>query len=167
MVCLMVLPAVLDGAPPRRLAARKSSRPPGRVHHTLACGPAVARTRVLRAKGSTRTHNLLKVPKIPTAANFLERLFYAVRCIALCGLAGSAYLGPATILKARGSSIATKREIRPARPRCVDNDHRFTAQVRQVGHYVAESPQPVKWVVETTEGITCPYCGSRVEPVQG
>jgi len=63
----------LDGAPGRRIAARKRSRPPGRVYHTLACGPAAARTRVLRAKGSTGTHDdLLKVPRVPTAANFLE-----------------------------------------------------------------------------------------------
>src|SRR5215208_2414421 len=73
LVRLMVLPCVLDGAPGRRIAAWKSSRPPGRVHHTLACGPAAARTRVLRAKGSTGTHDdLLKVPRVPTAANFLE-----------------------------------------------------------------------------------------------
>src|SRR5215208_424386 len=44
MVRLMVLPPLLDGAPPRRIAARKRSRPSGRVHHTLACGPAFAHT---------------------------------------------------------------------------------------------------------------------------
>src|SRR5215204_49315 len=82
MVCLMVLPAVLDGAPRRGLAARKRSRPPGCVHHTLACGPAAARTRVLRAKGSTRTHDLLKVT---TAANFLELRKDEVRRIPLLG----------------------------------------------------------------------------------
>src|SRR5215203_6293185 len=69
LVRLMVLPALLDGAPRRRIATRKRSRPPGRVHHTLACGSALAHTRVLRAKGSTGTHDLLKVP---TAANFVE-----------------------------------------------------------------------------------------------
>jgi hypothetical protein len=69
----MVLPAVLDGAPRGRIAAWKRSRPPGGVHHTLACGSALANTRVLRAKGSTGTHDLLKVPKVPTAANFLQR----------------------------------------------------------------------------------------------
>src|SRR5215212_2201414 len=69
LVRLMVLPHFLDRAPPRRIAARQRSHPPGRVHHTLACGPAPARTRVLPAKGSTGTHDLLKVP---TAANFLE-----------------------------------------------------------------------------------------------
>src|SRR5215217_6139024 len=68
----MVLPAVLDVAPSRRIAARQRARPPGRVHHTLACGSALANTRVLRARGSTGTHDLLKIPKVPTAANFLE-----------------------------------------------------------------------------------------------
>jgi hypothetical protein len=59
-----------------------------------------------------------------------------------------------------------KREIRPARLRCIDNDHRFVAEVPQLGHFVAELPQPAKWVVETTtQGVTCPYCGSRVELV--
>src|ERR671913_1010232 len=83
LVRLMVLPAVLDGAPRRRIAARKRSRPPGRVHHTLACGPAPAHTRVLPAKGNTGTHDLLKVPKVPTAANFLELRQREVRRIPL------------------------------------------------------------------------------------
>src|SRR5215203_6500569 len=69
----MVLPALLDSAPRRRIATRKRSRPPGRVHHTLACGSALAHTRVLRAKGSTGTHDLLKVP---TAANFYEKALF-------------------------------------------------------------------------------------------
>src|SRR5918994_2199811 len=69
LVRLMVLPALLDGAPRRRIATRKRSCPPGRVHHTLACGSALAHTRVLPAKGSTGTHDLLKVP---IAANFVE-----------------------------------------------------------------------------------------------
>jgi hypothetical protein len=53
LVRLVVLPALLDGAPRGRAAARQRSSPSGRVHHTLACGPAPARARVLRAKGST------------------------------------------------------------------------------------------------------------------
>src|SRR5215203_2607713 len=69
LVRVMVLPSVLDGAPRRRIAAWKRSRPPGRVHLTVACGPAPARARVLPAKGGTGTHDLLK---FPTAANFLE-----------------------------------------------------------------------------------------------
>ena len=57
-----------------------------------------------------------------------------------------------------------KREIRDARFRCLDHDHRFTAKVPQLGHYVAESAEPVRWVVLSTQGVTCPYCGSpRVE----
>ena len=59
-----------------------------------------------------------------------------------------------------------KRELRPARFRCVDNDHRFVAEVSQLGHYVAEESQPVRWVVEDPDRVICPYCGSRVEAVQ-
>src|SRR5918993_2206433 len=66
---LMVLPAVLDVAPRRRIAARKRSRPPGRVHRSVACGSAPAGARVLPAKGGTRPHDLLK---FPSAATFLE-----------------------------------------------------------------------------------------------
>src|SRR5215211_6714017 len=69
LVRLMVLPTLLDGAPRRGVAARKRSRPPGRVHRHLACGPAAPRARILPSKGSTGTHDLLKVA---TAANFLE-----------------------------------------------------------------------------------------------
>src|SRR5215208_6238906 len=76
----MVLPALLDGAPGRRIATRKRSCPPGRVHHTLACGSALAHTRVLPAKGSTGTHDLLKVP---IAANFVELRLREVRRIPL------------------------------------------------------------------------------------
>src|SRR5688572_28612643 len=43
LVRLMVLPGVLDGPPPRRIAARKRARPPGRVYRTVACGSAPAR----------------------------------------------------------------------------------------------------------------------------
>ena len=57
-----------------------------------------------------------------------------------------------------------KREMRPAELRCVDNGHRFTARVPWLGHFVAESPEPFRWVVETTEGVTCPECGARAEP---
>src|SRR5215208_2447131 len=71
----MVLPALLDGAPRRRIAARKRSRPPGRVHRTLACGPASARARVLPAKGNTGIHDPVKVP---TAAYFREFTFHAL-----------------------------------------------------------------------------------------
>jgi hypothetical protein len=60
---------------------------------------------------------------------------------------------------------APKREVRLAELRCLDNGHRFKARVSQVGHCVAEEPEPAVWVVESTEGVTCPFCGSRVEPV--
>src|ERR671921_14777 len=69
LVCLMVLPAVLDVAPRRRIATRKRSHPPGCVHRSVACGSAPAGARVLRAKGGTGTDDLLTYP---TAANFLE-----------------------------------------------------------------------------------------------
>src|SRR5215216_7029714 len=69
LVRLMVLPSVLDVAPSRRIATRKRSHPPGRVHRSVACWSAPARARVLRAKGGTGTHYLLK---FLTAANFLE-----------------------------------------------------------------------------------------------
>ena len=47
---------------PAKGEARKRSRPPDRVHRTLACGPAPARARVLPAKGNTGAHDLVKVP---------------------------------------------------------------------------------------------------------
>lgn len=59
-----------------------------------------------------------------------------------------------------------KREMRPATLRCIDNGHLFTARVPQLGHYVAESNEPVLWAVESTEGVTCPECGSPAEPVE-
>src|SRR5215217_9057391 len=65
----MVLPGVLDGAPSRRIAARQRARPPGRLHRTLASGPAPAGARVLPAKGNTGAHDLVKVS---TAAYFRE-----------------------------------------------------------------------------------------------
>jgi len=61
---------------------------------------------------------------------------------------------------------APKREMRLAELRCLDNDHRYKARAPQVGHYVAEEREPAVWVVESTEGVTWPFCGSRVEPVQ-
>src|SRR5215204_227801 len=63
----MVLPALLDGASRRRIAAKKRSRPPGRVHRSVGCGLAPAGTRVLRAKEGTGPHAFLM---FPTAANF-------------------------------------------------------------------------------------------------
>jgi hypothetical protein len=69
LVFLMVLPGVLDRTPRRRIAARKGSRPPGRVHRSVACESAPARARILPAKGSTAIHDPVKVP---TAATFLE-----------------------------------------------------------------------------------------------
>src|SRR5215208_7924778 len=59
VVRLMVLPGILDGAPSRRIAARQRSRPPDRVHFTLASGPAAPRARILPAKWTTGTHNLM------------------------------------------------------------------------------------------------------------
>jgi hypothetical protein len=58
-----------------------------------------------------------------------------------------------------------KREKRLAELRCLDNGHRFKARVPQVGHIRAEEREPSNWVVESTEGLPCPFCGSRVEPV--
>src|SRR5215204_6497949 len=80
LVRLMVLPGVLDGAPRRRIAARQRSRPPVRVHRTVACGSAPARARILPAKGSTGIHDPVKVP---TAANFGELRQCEVRRILL------------------------------------------------------------------------------------
>ena len=57
----------------------------------------------------------------------------------------------------------TRRERRLAELRCLDNGHRFKTAVPQVGHFVAEDPEPAVWVVESTEGVTCPFCGSLVE----
>src|SRR5215210_2740698 len=70
LVRLMVLPTLLDVAPRRRVAARERSRPPGRVHRTLACGPTPASARILPTKGNPGTHDLVR---FPTAANFLQR----------------------------------------------------------------------------------------------
>jgi hypothetical protein len=51
--------------------------------------------------------------------------------------------------------------------RCLDNGHDFTADVWQLGHESEESgPQDIIWRVETTDGVTCPYCDSRVVPVE-
>src|SRR5918994_1817464 len=69
LVRLVVLPAVLDGAPRRRIAARQRSRPPGRVHRSVACWSAPVRARVLRTKGGTGTNDLVK---FPSAANFSD-----------------------------------------------------------------------------------------------
>jgi hypothetical protein len=60
-----------------------------------------------------------------------------------------------------------KPELRPAELRCLDNDHRFAAEGWHLEHYVAGSDEPVLlWVVETTEGVTCPFCGSRANSVK-
>jgi hypothetical protein len=59
-----------------------------------------------------------------------------------------------------------KREKRLAELRCLDNGHRFKARVPQVGHFVAEEGSyATVWEVESTESVTCPFCGSRVEAV--
>ena len=59
--------------------------------------------------------------------------------------------------------MPTKRERRPVTVECLDNGHRFTADVRHVGHSVEEGgPGDIVWKVETTEDIRC-ACGSRVE----
>src|SRR5918994_5543008 len=80
LVCLMVLPAVLDVAPRRRIATRKRSHPPGRVHRSVACWSTPARARVLWAKGSTGTHDLVK---FPSAANFGELRHSEVRILGI------------------------------------------------------------------------------------
>src|SRR5829696_3884420 len=71
----MVLPTLLDGAPCGRIASRQRARPPGCVHRTLACGSALANTRVLPAEGSTSAHYLVKGP---TASYFGVHQFYAL-----------------------------------------------------------------------------------------
>ncbi len=53
-----------------------------------------------------------------------------------------------------------RRKIRPARLRCTNCGQQFIASVPQLGHFVEESPQPVRWVVESTDGVTCPSCRS-------
>src|SRR5215207_3653108 len=63
----MILPALLDGAPGRRIAAWQRAHPPDRVHRSVGCGLAPAGARVLSAKGGTGTHAFLM---FPTAANF-------------------------------------------------------------------------------------------------
>src|SRR5918995_321965 len=80
LVRLMVLPAVLDVAPSRRIAARQRSRPPGRVHRSVACWSAPVRARVLRTKGGTGTNDLVK---FPSAANFSELRFGEVRILGI------------------------------------------------------------------------------------
>jgi Zn finger protein HypA/HybF involved in hydrogenase expression len=53
-----------------------------------------------------------------------------------------------------------KRENKPANLECLNCGHHFIAVVPQMGHYVAEIPQPVKWVVSSTDSAACPSCGS-------
>jgi len=55
-----------------------------------------------------------------------------------------------------------KREDRPAKLRCLNCDHHFIALVPQMGHYVAEIIEPVKWVVSSTGSAECPLCDSRL-----
>jgi hypothetical protein len=62
--------------------------------------------------------------------------------------------------------MPTKRERRPTMVECLDNGHRFTADVLHVGHTVEEGgPGDIVWVVETTEDRRC-ACGSRVVVVK-
>src|SRR5215203_101749 len=79
----MVLPTLLDSAPRWRVATWQRARPPDSVYRTLAFGPAAPRTRVFPAKGNTGTHDLLKVPKVLTAANFVELRLAELRRIPL------------------------------------------------------------------------------------
>ena len=62
--------------------------------------------------------------------------------------------------------MPTKRERRPTPVVCLDNGHRFTADVLHVGHTDEEvGSGDIVWVVETTEDIRC-ACGSRVDVVK-
>ena len=60
-----------------------------------------------------------------------------------------------------------KRENIPANLRCLNCGHQFMELVPQIGHYVAEMPQPVKWVVLSTDGTACPFCGSKLVEERG
>ncbi len=53
-----------------------------------------------------------------------------------------------------------KRGDRPTELLCLNCDHHFVAVVPQMGQYVAEHPEPVKWVVSGTSATVCPECGS-------
>jgi hypothetical protein len=56
-----------------------------------------------------------------------------------------------------------KREMRLARFRCLDNDHRFVKTVRQVGQTVEEQAEAFNWRVENPDSVRCKQCGSPVE----
>ena len=63
--------------------------------------------------------------------------------------------------------MPNKRELRAAKLQCLVCGYRFSAQVWQKGLYVQELDEPYDWVVENTEGLTCPRCGSnRLEQVK-
>lgn len=55
----------------------------------------------------------------------------------------------------------SKIENKPANLKCNDCGHEFVASVPQRAHFVDEFPQPFRWTVENTGGVTCPSCGSR------
>jgi len=61
----------------------------------------------------------------------------------------------------QGGSMPNKRELRAAKLQCLVCGYRFSARVWQKGLYVQELDEPYDWVVENTEGVTCPRCGSN------
>jgi hypothetical protein len=89
LVRLMVLPPHLDSAPRRRIAAWQRSRPPARVHRSVASGSAPAGSRILPARGSTGIHDPVKVP---ITADFVELRQHEVRLS--LGLEGLTQEGP-------------------------------------------------------------------------
>ena len=60
-----------------------------------------------------------------------------------------------------------KRVLRTAELECIDNGHRFTAQVWHWAHFVEGVNMPVAWSVISTEGVRCPECGSRADVAKG
>lgn len=55
---------------------------------------------------------------------------------------------------------APEGENRSAKLLCLNCGHHFIAVVPQMGRYVAEHPEEVKWVVTGTSATVCPSCGS-------
>ncbi len=77
---------------------------------------------------------------------------------------------PATLPRCGGIRSGEKRSLRsmprppkreniPADLQCLNCGHHFMV-VPQIGDYVAEIPQPVRWVMSSASGVACPTCGS-------
>lgn len=60
------------------------------------------------------------------------------------------------------SVLAGEVQNRSANLRYLNCGHHFIAVMPQMGHYVAEIPEPVKWVVSSTSNAVCPSCGSEL-----